>query len=619
MSFPPAFIDELRARVSLAAVAGQRVTFDAKKSNPRKRDYWACCPFHVERTPSFHVDDAKGFYHCFGCGAKGDAIGFVMAIDNLTFTEAVARLAAEAGLALPARQGKGEEESVRLKALCEALEKAARFFTAALAGREGEAARAYLEGRGVGPELQEAFGLGFAPQGGSSLYEHLRREGFETDLLAEAGLVVAEGGRPPYDRFRDRIIFPIRDAHGRLAGFGGRTLKRDPKVPKYLNSPETPLFRKGAMLFNLDQAGRAARGAGTLIVAEGYMDVIALHRAGYAHAVAPLGTALTERQLALLWRVAPEPILCFDGDEAGRRAARRAAEIALPHVKAGRSLRFALLPEGLDPDDLLRRHGRGALQACLAKTDALIDFLWEQELASGARETPEQRAALEERVRALVGRIGEPAVRQYYGLELGQRLRAHFGFPSREGRGRRISAPPVVSPALKRTSLVRAGRELETLPPGFLQEMEAALVATLIECPMLIERLGEALAELIFCAPELDKICNELTDLALRGESLDSLSLRDHLRDRGLLEPARGLFARDVVRRMAASWAGLPVDEAEPQWRRAAERLKRGRKLKADLDQATQDLSRGEDEITLHRLRALAQEWQALTSETLAP
>jgi DNA primase len=619
MSFPPEFIDELRARVSLASIAGQRVTFDPKKSNPRKRDYWACCPFHAEKTPSFHVDDVKGFYHCFGCGVSGDAIGFLMAIDNLTFVEAVERLAESAGLPLPKRDPKREAAEAQRGAIAEALEAAQKFFVAVLHGQDGAEARAYLTARGCGPALWRSFELGFAPASRTALFDHLKRAGYKPTLLAEAGLVVTDDERAPYDRFRGRVIFPIRDARGRLSGFGGRTLSRDPEVPKYLNSPETPLFRKGRLLFNLHAAQRAARAAGTLVVAEGYMDVIALHGAGIAHAVAPLGTALTEHQLALLWQVAAEPILCFDGDEAGRRAAARVAQLALPHVRPGRSLRFAIMPEGADPDDLLRRHGRAAMEACLVRTDALIDFLWEHEVQAQPHDKPEQRAALEERLRALVQRIAEPAVRSHYGRDFNERLRALFGFGASGAMGRRPTQPPGASPGLKRTSLARVGQDVTALPPGFLLEVEAALLAALIERPALLERLGEVLTEIAFSAPELDKISNELIDLTSRGESLDSPSLKGHLTNCGAFDAATGLFAREVVRKMSASWAGLAVDEAERQWRRAAERLKRGRELRADLDQATLDLSKAEDEVARVHLQMLQREWQALITETLAP
>lgn len=619
MSFPPEFLDELRARVSLAAIAGARVSFDPRKSNPRRRDYWACCPFHGEKTPSFHVDDAKGFYHCFGCGVSGDAIGFTMAIDNLSFVEAVERLAESAGLPLPKRDAKRDAAEERRTALAEVLEGARQFFVAAFADREGAEARAYLEGRGCGPALWQAFELGFAPASRSALFDHLNRTGHKETLMVEAGLVGSDAERGAYDRFRERVIFPIRDARGRLAGFGGRTLSHDPGAPKYLNSPETPLFHKGRLLFNFASARKAARETETLIVAEGYMDVIALHGAGFTNAVAPLGTALTEDQLTLLWQVAAEPILCFDGDEAGKRAAYRAADLALPHLKPGRSLRFALLPEGMDPDDLLRRRGRAAMQACLAKPDALVDFLWEREVTAQPLDTPERRAEFEERLRALVRRIGEPGVRLNYGRAFAERLGTLFSPAATRAGARRWPAPSAASPGLRRSPLVRAGLDNAALPPAFLEEVEGALVATLIELPELLERVGEALTEVSFSAPELDKLSNELIDLTSRGGSLDSLLLKDHLKTRGLVEAAESLFAREVVRRMSANWAGLSVDEAERQWRHAAERLARGRRLRADLEQATEELSQGEDETTLLRLRALVQEWQALTTETLAP
>ncbi len=443
----------------------------------------------------------------------------------------------------------------RRAALAEVLEAAQSFFVAALRGQEGAEARAYLAGRGCGPELWQSFELGYAPASRTALFDHLKRAGYKEPLMVEAGLVIADAERGAYDRFRERVIFPIRDARGRLAGFGGRTLSRDPQVPKYLNSPETPLFHKGKLLFNFAAARKAAREtglrraevasaaqAGTLIVAEGYMDVIALHGAGFTNAVAPLGTALTEDQLALLWQAAPEPILCFDGDEAGKRAALRAADLALPHVKPGRSLRFALLPEGLDPDDLIRKRGRAAMEACLGSPDALVDFLWEREVAAQPLDTPERRAEFEERLRALVRRIAEPGVRLNYGRAFAERLSALFSSAFTKGGTGRRPSPPAASPGLRRSPLVRAGLNNAALPPAFLEEVEGALMATLIALPELLERVGEALTEVSFSAPELDRLSNELIDLTSRGGSLDTLLLKDHLRNRGLIDAAEESF-----------------------------------------------------------------------------
>ncbi len=373
MRFPPSFLDEIRDRVPISEVIGRRVTFDRKKSQPGRGDFWACCPVHGEKTPSFHCEDRKGRYHCFGCGVSGDHFRFLTELEGLAFPEAVERLAAEAGLQMPERDPQAEAREARRGTLVEALAEAANFFSQQLHEADGAKARAYLRDRGMTARTQANFGMGFAPNSRNRLKEHLAAKGFGREEIEGAGLVVhGEGIAVSYDRFRDRIMFPIHDVNERVVAVGGRAMAADAQA-KYLNSPETDVFHKGEMLFNLAKARRAARGAGTVVLVEGYMDVIMLAQAGFENAVAPLGTAMTERQLDLLWRAAGEPVLCFDGDAAGLKAATRAAELALPALKPGRSLRFALLPEGKDPDDLVRDGGPEAFAAVLSAARPLAD------------------------------------------------------------------------------------------------------------------------------------------------------------------------------------------------------------------------------------------------------
>src|SRR4051812_35665369 len=399
MAFPPGFLDELRSRISLADLVGRRVRLVR-----RGREHSGLCPFHNEKTPSFYVVEDKGFFHCFGCGAHGDAIGFIMRADNLDFIEAVERLAGEAGIAGPTQTPQERDRAQRQKTLLEALAAAAAFYEAQLWGPGGARAREYLIRRGLDEETIRRFRLGWAPEDRQALRRVLGSE-FPEALLGEAGLRrVPHGGDSPYDYFGARIMFPIGDRAGRIIAFGGRML--GDAQPKYLNSPDTPVFEKGRILYGWAAARAhvahdpdgAVPSGGEVIVVEGYMDVIALHRAGFGGAGAPLGPALTEMQLHELWRLAPEPVLCFDGDAAGRRAALRALARALPLLQPGRSLRFAALPFGEDPDSMIRGGASGAFSQILASACPLSEMLWQIELNAGAIDTPERRADLERRL-----------------------------------------------------------------------------------------------------------------------------------------------------------------------------------------------------------------------------
>ncbi|APG08519.1 DNA primase [Bradyrhizobium japonicum] len=423
MRFTPQFLDELRARLSVSEVVGKRVKL--KKAG---REWKGLSPFQQEKTPSFYVNDQKGFYHDFSSGKHGDIITFVMETDGLPFAEAVERLANMAGLPLPAVTPDAARHEQRRRTLHDVMELAAKFFAETLASRAGAKARGYLADRAISPATQVQFRLGYAPPPPErfALKEHLGKLGLSVEDMIETGLLVAGNDIPvPYDRFRDRVMFPITDLRGRVIAFGGRALEKD--VPaKYLNSPETPLFHKGDNLYNHQTARKATHDGSALIVVEGYVDVIAMVTAGFAGAVAPLGTALTENQLALLWKMADEPILCFDGDRAGQKAAYRAADLALPFLAPGKSLRFALLPEGQDPDDLARSGGRGAIEDVIAAAKPLAEMIWSRELEGGNFATPERRAALEARVKELSNGIRDEVVRRYYRDDFAERLRRTF-------------------------------------------------------------------------------------------------------------------------------------------------------------------------------------------------
>lgn len=430
MQLPPGFVDELRGRVSLAQIAGRRISWDPRKSNAARGDWWAPCPFHQEKTASFHVDDVKGFYYCFGCHAKGDVLDFVRETENVGFMEAVERLAGEAGMQMPAADPVAAARAAANTGLFEAMEAAVRFYRAQLTGARAVEARAYLERRGLGPDAVERFEIGYAPDGRTVLIEHLQAKGFDLSRIVEAGLAGKPDHGSPYDRFRNRIMFPIRDARGRAIAFGARAIAAG-QEPKYLNSPETPLFDKSRTLYNAGPAGAAARKAGTVVVAEGYMDVIALARTGIVHSVAPLGTAITERQLEALWKLAPEPVVALDGDTAGLNAAQRLIDLALPHLGPGRSLRFAILPPGQDPDDVVRAGGRAAIEAVLEASKPVIDLLWKRETEGQVLDSPERRAALDARLRAHVGRISDTALRAHWEAEIRLRRSRLFAPPDR--------------------------------------------------------------------------------------------------------------------------------------------------------------------------------------------
>ena len=435
MRFTPQFLDEIRARLPVSEVVGKRVRL--KKTG---REYTGLSPFQQEKTPSFTVNDQKGFYHDFSSGKHGNIFDFVMETEGVGFIEAVERLAGMAGLALPAATPEAERHEQRRKTLHDVMELAAKFFADTLASRHGAKARGYLGDRGISPATQLQFRLGYAPPDRFALKEHLGAQGVSTEDMVEAGLLIGGDGIPvPYDRFRDRVMFPITDLRGRVIAFGGRALEKD--VPaKYLNSPETPLFHKGDNLYNIATARAAAHNGAGLVVVEGYVDVIAMVTSGFAATVAPLGTALTENQLALLWKMADEPILCFDGDKAGQKAAWRAADLALPHLKPGKSLRFALLPEGQDPDDLARAGGRAAIEEVIAAARPLADVIWSREIEGGSFGTPERRAALEARIGELTNSIRDEVVRRYYRQDLTDRINRAFapetgrGFAGRGGR-----------------------------------------------------------------------------------------------------------------------------------------------------------------------------------------
>ena len=424
MRFTPQFLDELRARLPVSEVVGKRV-----KLRKAGREWKGLSPFNQEKTPSFFVNDAKAMWFDFSSQKNGNIFDFLMLTEGVSFPEAVERLAAQAGVAVPASSPEAEAREERRKTLHDIVELAAKFFESTLASRNGARGRGYLADRGLTSATQLKFRLGYAPAEQYALKEHLGAAKIPVEDMIEAGLIVAGDDIPvPYDRFRDRVMFPISDWRGRVIAFGGRALEKD-VAAKYLNSSETPLFHKGATLYNIAAARKAAHDGAPVIAVEGYIDVIAMVAAGYEATVAPLGTALTADQLALMWRLADEPTLCFDGDDAGRRAAYRAVDVALPLLKPGKSLKFAALPDGQDPDDLARSGGRDAIADVLGAARPLAQVLWARESESGPFDTPERRAAFEARLGEVTSTIADELVRRYYRQEFSGRLRAAFAPP----------------------------------------------------------------------------------------------------------------------------------------------------------------------------------------------
>ena len=601
MSLPPGFLDELRTRLSLGQVVGRKVAWDARKSNQGKGDLWAPCPFHQEKTASFHVDDRKGYYYCFGCHAKGDAISFVRETENVGFMEAVEILAGEAGMPMPERDPRAKEKADRHTLLAEVMEQAVQHFRLQLKTGAAADARSYLDRRGLSAAALDRWEIGFAPDTWQGLWDALKAKSVEDDLILDAGLAKpSQKGGKPYDTFRGRIMFPIRDARGRCIAFGGRAMDPNDNA-KYLNSPETELFDKGRNLYNHGPARTAAGKGQPLIVSEGYMDVIALAEHGFGAAVAPLGTAITEHQLALLWRVSPEPIIALDGDTAGLRAAMRLIDLALPLLAAGKSLRFALMPEGQDPDDLLKSQGATALQKLLDGAIPMVSLLWQRETEGKNFDSPERKAALDKVLRDKVKLIQDPSIRQHYGQaikDLRWRLfrPQHSGITARKGN-RRWQPPQSAMPSTKSSVLASAGDAHVTV-----QLREAVILAALICTPQVAEEFESSL-ENLECS---DRDHAVLRDMILRHSRDGARVLREKIFD------ALGPDALDNMlssRHLAIIPCIRTPGDADMVRSTVAEeiaKLSAAEGLNAEIADAVQDMAGTADEGVTWRLREAA-------------
>jgi DNA primase len=626
MRYGEGLLEEILRRTDLVQLVGRRV-----KLGRKGQVFWGLCPFHKEKSPSFKVENERRHYHCFGCGAGGDAFKWLTETEGLSFPEAVEKLAGEAGVELPKWSAEDEARESRKKSLYEIIDLAAQFFEDQLhKTRAGAEARNYLNSRGLESEACKRYRLGYAPDGNSQLKDHLIAKGVPLADMIEAGLTrAADENRPARDFFYDRVMFPIADVRGRIVAFGGRGLTPDAK-PKYINTGETPLFSKGHLLYNFKAAREAALRGAALIVAEGYMDVIALAEAGFAGAVAPLGTALTEDQLQLLWKVSPEPILSFDGDEAGLRAAKRASFLALPHLEPGHSLRFVFLPKGEDPDSFVRSQGAEAMRGLLGKAQSLSDTLWTGETEGKDFSTPERRAGLEAELDGIVKRIRDGKIADYYRRDFNDRVFKAFkqrnaasppyrGQPQNKknrdrGRfqqGSRAASGPsqeAVSAAVKRSLIV-----VNALS-GAKHKKEAQLLGLLMSSPELIERYSEALAWLTFDDPQLDRIRRELLNLAASGKRLDKPAVENHLVRQGLGVLSERLKTHSVLtsdlkgqadeQAREALWLKTKAQLADPDFSGVGD-------LKARRDEALQRYLNGGSEADWDELQRLNSEIRA--------
>ena len=523
MSLPHGFLDELRSRISLSDVVGRKVQWDLRKSNQAKGDMWAPCPFHQEKTASFHVDENKGFYYCFGCQAKGDAIGFVRETENVNFIEAVEILAAEVGLPMPEFDPKSKEKSDRNKILIEIMEQSVNFFRLTLNSKQGKHALEYLHKRGLNSAVIEHFEIGFAPPDQTILTQKLIDKGYEIDAIIETGMSArSDDGNRYYDRFRGRVMFPIRDGRGRCIAFGGRSL--DPAArAKYLNSPETPLFDKGRTLYNLAGARSAVGRAEPLIVTEGYMDVIALHSGNFSGAIAPLGTAITEQQLQSMWRISPEPIIALDGDKAGLRAAYRLIDLSLPLLKTGQALRFSLMPEGKDPDDLIRNEGSSFFRNLIEEAIPMVDLIWKRETDGKSFDSPERRALLDKSLNDVIALIKENNLRNYYKDALFQARRQFFGKQVIGKTGFKNTSTVMPQIDTKASFLVSADEKTASA-----KIRESTIVAVLIKFPDLIEIFYDELIMIDLVTPDCDMVLKELIKL----DRNSTIKIKDQLNEK---------------------------------------------------------------------------------------
>ena len=543
-----------------------------------------CCPFHNEKTPSFYVNDDKQFYHCFGCGAHGDVIGFAMQHDNLSFVEAIESLAAEAGMEVPKASPQEIERSKKEKSLYTLLEEATRWMESQLRDISNKEAYRYITERGNTNEQLNAFRVGYAPGDNQALRKAMQAEGYSDAQMIEAGLLRSgKDGREPYAFFRERIMFPVPDRRGRIIAFGGRILpehirppdRGDYKPAKYMNSSDTPLFHKGSMLYGEPRARQAAIDQQPLIVVEGYVDVMACVKAGFPGALAPLGTALTEEQIMVLWRMIPDqrkvPILCFDGDEAGRRAAARAAERILPLLKPDHSARFAFLPEGQDPDSLINSGGKKAFESIIEAAMPLVDFLWMHHTTGQKFDTPEARAGLSKTLDQEMLRIPDRDVQHYYKQAFREKVNKAFGqYTNKYGGGNQKyhKKPYMKAPANEAVATMKR--------PSFSREklVQQVLLATILNHPVLFDHVEEDLGIMNIQDQRLDSLRQEVLSVLTETPEVPSEALKEQLAESGFSSEIKGLLSESVYTHARFARPQSEIEEAQQGWQQAMDSLR---------------------------------------------
>jgi DNA primase len=635
MRFTPSFLEEIKARLPVSEVVRRRV-----KITKAGREWKGLSPFSAEKTPSFFVNDQKMAWFDFSSGQNGNIFDFVMRTEGLSFPEAVERLARDAGLDLPVVSEEAQRQEQRRAGLQEVLELSAQYFQQQLQGRAGAKARGYLADRGLGPDVQAQFRIGYATDEKFALRDWLASKNASVETMCESGMLIhGEDIAVPYDRFRDRVMFPICDRSGKVIAFGGRALEKD--VPaKYLNSPETPLFHKGATLYNHHNARKAAHDKGTVIAVEGYVDVISMSAAGFANVVAPLGTALTPDQCELLWRMAEEPVLCFDGDKAGRKAAHRAIDTALPLLGPGRSLRFAFLPDGQDPDDLARSGGQEAVARVLSQAKPLVEVLWTREVEAGPLDTPERWAALHRRLSEKLREIKDETLRRYYQEDMRQRLAAARN-PRRSGGGQGGAGGASAAPIRPRMGgqargggrFQPAGQQAYLTQPALVSDRlrqtaafagtggtpprEAQILLTLINHSGLLARHVEDLAELELVSRDAAKLRDALTQLAMEAHERAE-DMRSALRAIGLTAELQRVEAVEVVANLWCVRPGAAEEDAAESLKQALALHRRARALHRELKLAETELARDATEQNLDRMREIQSELAALEGREAA-
>ncbi|MDG1022022.1 MAG: DNA primase [Emcibacteraceae bacterium] len=623
MGFTPDFLEEIRNRLPVSDVVGRKVRLTRKG-----REHTGLCPFHNEKTPSFTVNDEKGFYHCFGCGAHGDVINFTLETEGLSFPETVERLAGQAGLEIPKQTPYDQKKAKVKKSLYDVMEAVTHWFESQLVAQAGAEGRSYIKQRGLTKETVKKFRLGFAPNSKNALKEAmLARDEITEEMLIEAGMLIKpDDGAESYDRFRHRIMFPITDRQGRVVAFGGRALSSQAKA-KYLNSPETPLFHKGRLLYNLSGARKAAFEKGRLLVAEGYMDVIGLAQAGFPEGVAPLGTAVTEDQIREMWRLTPEPMMCFDGDKAGQRAAIRVVDRSLPLLKPGHSLKFVYLPEGEDPDSYVAGQGANAFENLLSEGKPLALVLWEELISEGDHNTPEQRAGLEQKIARVLNDIQDQKIRGYYENDFGRRLKNLFGgdfvpeinlhdqsfnqqnrenqqknwdrgFNQKRGFSRGKEEKSIGN--LNKTKIGKSNN-------SSLLDRERLIILTVLEHPWLLEQHEEQFATFEFESEELDKVRNEIIRIASRDSDLEKDRLRHQMLEAGLGQAIEIIFRQGVLTAQNFTGSKSSREETEETWKHSIELFQLAKLEQEIASYGSKDLN----EEDYARLQALKEEHSA--------